>query len=158
MLRFQLPDTAFGVAVEDLLANDCVYVPHANVFVTRQPAPVTLDEYLKKIAGQKTVLEQVRQKPDQDFPQAWSVVHNPIQDLGPMMISLANDNRKFIALREGGILFDEYDRPDDPRSSVSRQPSTSCRSASRGSVCRVLAAARISRSRGISKADGCRFP
>ena len=88
---------------------------HAGVFVTRLPAPVTLADYLKKIAGRKTVLEQVRQKPDQDFPRAWSVVHNPIQDFGPMMLSLANDNRKFIALREGGILFDQYDRPDDPR-------------------------------------------
>jgi hypothetical protein len=122
VLRFQmkgvaagLPGTAFGVAIEDLLANDCVYVPHAGVFVTRLPAPVTLADYLKRIADKKTVLEQVRQKPDQDFTRAWSVVHNPVQDLGPMMLSLANDNRKFIALREGGILFDEFDRPDDPR-------------------------------------------
>ena len=121
VLRFQMtgvaagvPGTAFGVAIEDLLANDCVYVPHARLFVTRLPAPITLADYLKKIVGQKTVLEQVRQKPDQDFTRAWSVVHNPVQDLGPMMLSLANDNRKFIALREGGILFDEYDRPDDP--------------------------------------------
>ena len=79
------------------------------------PAPVTVADYLKKIEGKKTVLEQVREKPDQDFSHAWSVVHNPIQDFGPMMISLANDNRKFIALREGGILFDEFDRPDNPR-------------------------------------------
>jgi hypothetical protein len=122
VLRFELggvapnvPGAAFGVAIEDLLTNDCVYVPHADVFVTRLPAPVTLDEYVKKIAGRKTVLEQVREKPDQDFPHAWSVVHNPIQDLGPTMLSLANDNRKFIVLREGGVLFDQYDRPDDPR-------------------------------------------
>ena len=70
------------MAVEDLLTNDCVYVPHANVFVTREPAPITLDAYLKKIAGQKTVLDQVWQKPDQDFPTAWDAVHNPVQDLG----------------------------------------------------------------------------
>jgi hypothetical protein len=122
VLRFELggvaanlPGTAFGVAIEDLLTNDCVYVPHAGVFVTRLPAPVTLDEYVKKIADRKTVIEQVREKPDQDFPHAWSVVHNPIQDFGPTMISLANDNRKFIALREGGILFGQVDRPDDSR-------------------------------------------
>jgi hypothetical protein len=107
--------TAFGVAIEDLLANDCVYVPSAGVFVTRLPAPVTLADYLKKIAKQRTVLEQVRQKPDQEFPHAWSVVHNPVQDFGPMMLSLANDNRKFVAPREGGIQFDQYDRPDDAK-------------------------------------------
>jgi hypothetical protein len=115
VLRFQLPDAAFGVAIEDLLANDCVYVPDAGVFVTRMPAPVTLADYLQKIAGQKTVLERVREKPDQDFPRVWSVVHNPIQDLGPMMISLACDNRKFIIEREGAVWFDEFTSPDDPQ-------------------------------------------
>jgi len=113
VLRFQLPDTAFGVAVEDLVANDCVYVPHAGLFVTRLPAPVTLDQYLKKIASQSTVLEQVRKKPDQEFARAMAVVHNPIQDLGPMMLSLACDNRKFVVHREGTIVFDEYTASDD---------------------------------------------
>ena len=115
VLRFQRPDTRFGIAVEDVQAQGCMYIPHANVFVTLEPAAVTPDDYLRKIATQKSVLEHVRQQPDQDFQRAWAVVHNPVQDLGPMMISLANDNRKFIALREGGILFDVYDRPDDPR-------------------------------------------
>ncbi|MCC6127323.1 MAG: NPCBM/NEW2 domain-containing protein [Pirellulales bacterium] len=115
VLRMKMPDAAFGVAVEDLLVNDCVYVPHAGVFAAREPAPIALADYLQKIAGKKTVLEQVRRQPDQDFPRAWSVVHNPIQDLGPMMLSLACDNRKFVAEREGAVRFDEYDRPDDPR-------------------------------------------
>jgi len=113
VLRLRLPDTAFGVAVEDVLANPCVYVPHAGLLVTRQPAPVTRDEYLKQIAGRKTVLEQVRQKPDQTFAHAMAVVHNPVQDLGPMMISLACDNRKFVAHREGTVVFDAYSRPDE---------------------------------------------
>ena len=115
VLRFRLPDAAFGVAIEDLLAHDCVYVPHAGVFVTRMPAPATLAGYLKKIAGRKTVLEQVQQRPDQDFPRAWAAIRSPNQDLGPTMISLANDNRKFIVRREGAVLFNEYDRPDDPQ-------------------------------------------
>ncbi len=115
VLRFRLPDTAFGVAIEDLLANDCVYVPHADLFVTRLPAPITAADYLKNIAGQQTVLEQVRSQPDQDFARAWSAVHNPVQNLGPTMISLANDNRKYIVGREGAIFFDLHDRPDDPR-------------------------------------------
>ena len=113
MLRFCFPDAAFGVAVEDLLANDCVYVPHAGLFVTRVPAPVTLDAYLKRIAAQSTVLDDVRQRADQDFAQAMKVVHNPIQNNGPTMLSLACDNRKFIVHRDGTIVFDEYTGPDD---------------------------------------------
>ena len=112
VLRFRLSGTAFGVAVEDLKANECVYVPHAGIFVTREPAPVTLDEYLKKIVAKHTVLADVRRQPDQDFTRAMAVVHNPVQDLGPMMLSLACDNRKYVVHREGTIAFDEYDRPD----------------------------------------------
>lgn len=115
VLRLRFPETAFGIAVEDLAANDCVYVPHASVFAVREPAPVTLADYLKKIAAQKTVLEQVRAQPDQDFTHAWNVVHNPAQNIMPTMLSLANDNRKFVVHRGGMIQFDEYDRADDPR-------------------------------------------
>jgi hypothetical protein len=103
------------VAVEDLQANDCVYVPYAGLFITRDPAPITLEGYLANIAEHRTVLDQVRHEPDQEFPHAMAVVHNPIQDLGPMMISLACDNRKFQIEREGTVFFGEYTQPDDPR-------------------------------------------
>jgi hypothetical protein len=112
VLRFVFPDTAFGVAVEDLRASDGVYVPHAGVFITRQPAVVTLDDYLKKISSRATVLARVRRKPDQDFARAMAVVHNPVQDLGPVMLSLACDNRKFVVHRNGAVVFDEHTRAD----------------------------------------------
>ena len=121
VLRFQFPETAFAVAVEDLSANDCVYVPHAGLFVTRMPAPVALGEYLKKIAAQSSVLAQVHKQPDQDFARAMAVVHNPIQDLGPMMLSLACDNRKFVVHREGTVVFDEYSGPDDKPRNIPNQ-------------------------------------
>ncbi len=114
VLRFRFPNTAFGVAVEDLKANDCVYVPHAGLFVTRLPAPVSREEYLKRIAAKRTVLAEVRRQPDQDFARAMAVVHNPVQDFGPMMLSLACDNRKYVIQREGIIQFDRYERPDEP--------------------------------------------
>lgn len=113
VLRFQFPETAFGVAIEDLLANDAVYVPHAGVFVTRLPAPVSLDAYRRRIASRSSVLQQVRARPDQDFPQAWAAVHLPVEDTEPTMLSLACDNRKFIVRRDGVLGFDEYRHPDD---------------------------------------------
>ncbi|MBN1851379.1 MAG: NPCBM/NEW2 domain-containing protein [Pirellulales bacterium] len=114
VLQFLVPELTFGVAIEDLLANDCVWVPHAGVFVVRVPAPVTSAEYFEKIAGKKTLLSEVREKPDQTFAQALAVVGNPIQNHGPMMLSLACDNRKFVVEREGRILFDTYVKFDDP--------------------------------------------
>jgi hypothetical protein len=114
VLRFQGKGTAFGVAVEDVMANGVVWVPHAGVFVTRDPPPVTLREHLQTIAGRKTVLQRVRELADQSFAQAIAKVHNPVQDLGPMMLSLACDNRKFVVEREGRVLFDLYQQPDAP--------------------------------------------
>ena len=75
-----------------------------------------------------------------------------------MMLSLANDNRKFIVEREGTICFDEYDRPDDPRGA---RPGT-IYEISFNLPWRCIAEFRrrqeISRSPGIFKANGCRFP
>jgi hypothetical protein len=116
VLRFRMPGAAFGVAVEDLLTHDCVYVPHANVFVTRDPPPVTPDAYFKRIAGRKSMLEEVRQRPDQDFHHAVAVIHDRRQDIQswvPMLISLACDNRKFLVYRDGSIVFNQYNSPDD---------------------------------------------
>ncbi len=114
VIRFDGLGLTFGVAVEDVLVSDAVYVPHAGVFVTRVPAPITRKAYLQRIAGRKTVLQRVRERPDQSFTQAFGKVHNPIQDRGPTMLSLACDNRKFVVHRDGAIRFKPYDRPDDP--------------------------------------------
>jgi hypothetical protein len=116
VLRFQFPDTAFGVAIEDLLANDCVYVPHAGLFVSRDPAPITPEKYLAKIAAQEVMLQEVRQKPDQDFRHVLAALHTPRQDTLPYantLISLACDNRKFIVERTGVVVFNEFKSPDD---------------------------------------------
>lgn len=115
VLRFRMPDRAFGVAVEDLLANDAVYVPTANLYVTRVPAPKSKAAFMLGLAKRSSVLDDVRRRPDQSFAKAWKVVHNPVQDLGPTLLSLACDNRKFEVEREGSIVFNTYDKPDDGR-------------------------------------------
>jgi hypothetical protein len=116
VLRFRTRNAAFGVAVEDLLTNDCVYIADANVFVSRDPAPVPPTEYFKKIASRKSMLDVVRQRPDQNFRRVCGVLHNPTQDQHPWcptLISLACDNRKFLAYRDGSVLFNEYNGPSD---------------------------------------------
>jgi hypothetical protein len=112
LLRFELPETMITVAVEDVVAHGCVYVPSVGLFVTGDPQPQTLPQYLQHIAGKKTVLEQVRQRPDQRFADAMARTHNPLQNLGPTLVGLACDNRKFVVDREGRIRFDLYDAPD----------------------------------------------
>jgi hypothetical protein len=107
-LLFRSVDTAFGVAIEDLLEKGCVYVPHAGLFLKRKDVDIGFKEYLDSVSDRKTILERVREAPDQTLEQAFEKVHNPIQDLGPMMLSLACDNRKFVAYRNGEIAFESY--------------------------------------------------
>jgi hypothetical protein len=111
-LRFHLPEQTVCVAVEDVVEHGCVYVPSAGLFVTTDPPRATLAQYLQEIAGKKTVLEQVRQLPDQTFSQAMAITHNPVQNNGPMLASLACDNRKFVVERDGTIHFRLFDAPD----------------------------------------------
>ena len=49
--------------------------------------------------------------PDQTFSRAIEAVHQPIQDHGPMMLSLACDQRKFVAYRHGPVGFTLNDQP-----------------------------------------------
>ncbi len=118
VLTFHQGEIPFGVALEDLLAADCIHVPHAGLFITRVPVPITLDKYLKQIAQRRTMLDRVRQLPDQSFPRAMAKVHNPVQDMGPMLVSLACDNRKFTVHRNGTINFRVTDRADGNYKSV----------------------------------------
>ena len=105
VLRFHLPSDAFGVAVDDILGNGCVYVRDAGLFIKPTDSKLTLAEYKKQIAGRKTVLERVREMPDQTFAQAMSKSRNPIQDNGPTMLSLACDNHKFVMEQDGTVRF-----------------------------------------------------
>lgn len=107
VIRIKLPNGGFGVAVDDLLVNDCVYVKDFGIFATRGPAPVTLAQYKKSIAGRKTILEQVREMPDQTLEQAIKSLHRPEANLGPTLLSLACDNHKFLQRRTGEIDFEQ---------------------------------------------------
>ncbi|MGC8639257.1 MAG: NPCBM/NEW2 domain-containing protein [Isosphaeraceae bacterium] len=107
VLRFKLPEPGFGVAVEDVLARGAVDYAGIRVSTTegrvpRAPSPST-----------ETILAQVRKRPDQTLDRALAVVHKPIQDLGPMMLSLACDNRKIVADRDGTVHFNLYEGLDE---------------------------------------------
>jgi hypothetical protein len=110
VMRFTLPDGAFGVAVDDVLGNGAVYVEHAGLLVCDAAAPQTIEAYAASIADKRTILQRVREMPDQTAAQAMRHVHRLDGDLGPTMLSLACDNRKFVVEREGAVQFD--DRPE----------------------------------------------
>lgn len=107
VIRLKLPTGDIAVAVDDILANPCVYVPDYSLFATSIPAKVSLEEYKKKIAKKKTILEQVRSMPDQTLAQAMEKLHPKRADTGPTMLSLAGSNRKYVVQRNGMIEFEQ---------------------------------------------------
>jgi len=124
VLCLELPDGAFGVAVEDVVEQGCVYVPDFGLFVTREADGPSLDGHRRAIAGHNTVLEDVRAMPDQSFAQAMEHVHRAIQNNGPTMLSLACDNHKFTVYEDGGVQHrhDHEIRPDQDRKELVYDP------------------------------------
>lgn len=108
LLRIRLPQGQFCLAVEDLLSHKAIYIPQAGLFAVQEPARLSLREYKKSIARGKTILDKVREMPDQRFSQAMEKVHRPVQDNGPTMLSLAWDNAKFVVEREGSIRYNDF--------------------------------------------------
>ena len=83
VLRFELPGQPISVAVEDVVSQGCVYVPSAGAVCDPRPAAGRAGRYRRQIADKKTVLQQVRELPDQTFSQAMAKTHNPIQKQRP---------------------------------------------------------------------------
>lgn len=110
LVRVELPGGAFSVKVSDVLGRGCVYVKDFGLFVTPAGSTLTLAKYKKKIAGERSIPDRVREMPDQTFEAAsrsWNVAPG-----SPMVVSLACDNRKFAVARDGAVSFN--DNPDNP--------------------------------------------
>ena len=93
----------FSVSVNDVIEHGCVYVPGFGFFIAKDSAALRVSKYRQDIIGRKTIRQRVRQMPDQSFAQAMEKVHHKVQDNGPVMLSLACDNHKFVVERAGDI-------------------------------------------------------
>ena len=105
VIRIRLAEGAFGIAVDDILARGCVYQRDFGVFATRWPETMSLAGYQQSIADKKTLLEDVRERPDQTFAEALAKIHRPVHDAGPVLLSLAGDNHKLRVYRDGTVRF-----------------------------------------------------
>ncbi len=113
VLQFDVPGKPVAIAVDDVIEAGSVYIPAAGVMVSRTDVAGNMGLRDAELEQKQTLLDKVRAMPDQTFAQAMERVHNPIQDHGPMLVSLACDNRKFVAHRNGAITFEPYATPDD---------------------------------------------
>lgn len=102
VLRFGPDPNGFAIAVEDVLAHGSVTFRGVRVSTTGGKAEVDS----RAPAVSPGVLDEVRSRPDETLGHAMDIVHRDVQDLGPMMLSLAADNRKIVVDREGDVRFD----------------------------------------------------
>ncbi len=107
VLRFELPSGACAVAVDDVLQKGAVWVPAYGLYVSTLSAP-DLASYKAQIAGKQTLLQRVRALPEQTFSRALEKTHHACQDEGPVQLSLACDNAKFIVHRLGRVDFGDF--------------------------------------------------
>jgi hypothetical protein len=114
-IRFRVPEGAFAVAIDDVLERGPVYVAHVGLFVFPANSPINPEEFRRRLAARKTILEKVRAMPDQTREQAMRVTHyNSQLDSGRLMLSLACDNAKFVTDADGTLRFYE-DFSEDAR-------------------------------------------
>jgi hypothetical protein len=107
LLNFNLDEGSFSISTRDLIAEKAIYIPHAKLFVTLSSQPISLENYIVQAKLKKCFLEQAREMPDQTLEQALKITRDPIHNQGPIMLSLACDNRKFIVTAHGSIIFQD---------------------------------------------------
>lgn len=118
VLRVRGPRGDSAIAVADVLERGPVYIRDLGLFAVTAEETVTLAEHKDRVASGRTVLDRVRSMPDQTLEQALAVTRNPVQDLGPMLISLACDNRKVVIEREGVIQYQPRGASPDKNSAL----------------------------------------
>jgi hypothetical protein len=111
VLWLGLESGACGVALDDVFKHGCVYVPDLRLLVTREPAPVSWAAARRTVSRQKSIRQLVSQMPDQTLAQAMAKTHHEAQREGPVMLSLACENTKFVVEREGAIQFQPAAQP-----------------------------------------------
>lgn len=117
VLRFGPDPGGFAVAVEDVLAHGSV--AFAGVRVSAVDRAGEVDNLAPTVTP--GVLDEVRRRPDETLDQAMKTVHRDTQDLGPMMLSLACDNRKLVVDRDGIVVFDVYEGINDEPRAIPKQ-------------------------------------
>ena len=95
---------AVGIGLEDVVDKGYAYIRGYQICLLKDDYTRTADEIGAELAKEFDVLTEVRKMPDQTLEQALTarVVK---ENLSPIMLSLACDNRKFIVDRSGQISF-----------------------------------------------------
>ncbi|MFI5386657.1 MAG: NPCBM/NEW2 domain-containing protein [Fimbriimonadales bacterium] len=105
---------AATILVSDALAGNGVYLRDEGIYVARSTPGNSLKAYKKLIAGRKTILQRVREMPDQTFAQAMKKTYREVHFGGPTLLSLGSDNWKWLVEPDGSVEW-------EPKAEVAEQ-------------------------------------
>lgn len=77
LVTFALDEDTFTVSLVSLEKEGPVWYEHQHVFITRANDPTTFDEYLARIANDKTITQRVKEHEEQDYANAYCYQPRP---------------------------------------------------------------------------------
>jgi len=117
-LTFHLDRDAFTISLTALEAEGPVWHPEAGIFIARADDPTSFADYRKRIAGSKTVAEQVAARPEQSLAGARGGQPRPHPTAFPF--GCKHNRQKFWLESNGDLLLQRWtlthpEGPDTPR-------------------------------------------
>jgi hypothetical protein len=117
-LTFHLDRDAFTISLTALEAEGPVWYPQAGVYIARADDPTSFADYRKRIAGDKTVAEQVAARPEQSLAGALGGQPRPHPTAFPF--GGKHNRQKFWLEANGDLLLPRWtltcpNGPDTPR-------------------------------------------
>ncbi len=106
VLRFSGPNGGFGVAIDDLLEHGAIESDTYGIAVALSPGWPRVQQARANRGQRQTVLDRVRQMPEQTLARALNRVHWQGMNTGPTLLSLAANQHKVELEREGAVLFE----------------------------------------------------
>lgn len=111
-IRVHLPDSGFAVEFDDLIRDKAIYLTNQGVLISVGDKPANLVEVKKSIATKKTILERVRQMPDQTFAQAMEKTFREDHNYAPLLLALGESNWKWFVEVNGSMNWKPAPEPD----------------------------------------------
>lgn len=118
LLRLDFPEGRVTIALDTLLRQGSLYLPDSRLLVSSVPEVSDLASHLRRFQGESTVADRVQTMEDQTLERALNALSRRDAHLGPTLLSLPADNRKFLLDRNGTLhwsnqagVFNHFETP-----------------------------------------------
>ncbi|MDR3690004.1 MAG: NPCBM/NEW2 domain-containing protein, partial [Fimbriimonas sp.] len=104
-LRLAMPNGGTTIRLADILRGEGVYLRDVGVLVHSLKSGKTILEVEKSVEQKRTVLERVRQMPDQTLKRAMDRTYREVHFGSPTLLSLGENNWKWLVGSDGSVVW-----------------------------------------------------